>query len=541
MSYPRKLQILIIEDDHHVVESYKAVFELLSEDYPIVPPVFACSFTDAKTQIQNESIFQVVILDLNLPLQTRKPAGDGLAPGELLLDALAKRESFPVPVVLVISGKLGGPHSISEVQERLKSDFWYGALIVKGSPDEQAQIAIGLQQALRYLDVGIHIRDSGRDWYPTLAPREEDLLRRCVLNQPSTLGVDLRWWSAEQGPSGSPSVSTAGATKVLMGRFLFDDGVGSSLPTFFKFEPAENAEYVARDATILAQKLGHVKVFSSLRSRQRSLLVTQSVTARGIPITLTEFLSGDPSSIQPELSVIVNQILEQLRALGDETEGEFPVCNFLWRFLKLERVPEAWSTYAESSIAETSSTLDVLALVANSEATHWAKRRSCVHGDLNSTNIAIDASRDGGVSAYIFDGAGMQSDFIYRDLATLEVTTILFNAVPNERLMEACESLYNGEFVPTADTSQYPPFAQNVVAMISTIRERVAAEQEQKTYTLLLFDAAIRQVFGLDLQVSVNKIKSPGHACTLAHWITGLLQRVLPEISRVPATEEPLT
>src|SRR5208337_2630326 len=101
----------------------------------------------------------------------------------------------------------------------------------KGTEQQHHEIETALSQALRYTDIGIHIRDAEKEWFPTLSPREDDLLRRCVLAQPSDLGVDVRWWSAEPGQSISHPSPNRGPTKVLMGHFLMDDGMGASLPT----------------------------------------------------------------------------------------------------------------------------------------------------------------------------------------------------------------------------------------------------------------------------------------------------------------------
>ncbi len=301
MSYPRKLHILVTEDDSDAIEAYKATFTLLAKNFQFVEPVFARSFADAKRHIDGSDIFHVVLLDLNLPLATRQQPAEGLAPGEQLLEELAKRDRLPVPVVLVVSGKLNLPHPIGGIQDRLAKDFWYGRLVNKGSPDQHSEIEIGLTQALKYIDLGIHIRDSGSEWFPTLSPREEDLLRRCILSQPSTLGVDIRWWSAEPGQSASHPSPNRGPTKVLMGQFLMDDGMGTSIPTFFKFEPAGNAPSVCRDVGILAQKLGHVKVFTTSHARQRSLIVTQSATNRGVPVSLNEYLHRSAGEVTPNI------------------------------------------------------------------------------------------------------------------------------------------------------------------------------------------------------------------------------------------------
>ncbi len=224
MSYPRKLHILVVEDDSDVIEAYRVSFTTLKKAFQMINPVFVRSFSDAKKRIDGSEIFHVVLLDMNLPMETRGQPVEGLAPGEQLLEMLAKRDNHPVPVLLVVSGKLNLAQPISNMQKRLENDFWYGRLVNKGL-EQHHEIESGLTQALRYLDVGIHIGDSGNEWFPTLSPREVDLLRRCVLTQGSCLGIDLRWWNAENGPSISRPPPYAGSTKVLMGRFVLDEGL----------------------------------------------------------------------------------------------------------------------------------------------------------------------------------------------------------------------------------------------------------------------------------------------------------------------------
>ena len=234
-----------------------------------------------------------------------------------MLEELAKRDSRPIPVVLVVSGKLNLSRSIGGLQDHLTHNFWYGRLVNKGL-EQHREIENGLAQAMKYVDIGIHIDDGGREWYSTLSPREEDLLRRCVLSQPSTLGVDVRWWSTEHGPSVSHPSANRGPTKVLMGRFLMDQGMGISLPTFFKFEPAGNFPYVCRDVAILSQKLGHVKVFHTVQCRQRCLIVTQSVTNRGVPVSLDDYLQQSPDIVARNIPRLIDQIVDQLEQLGQE-------------------------------------------------------------------------------------------------------------------------------------------------------------------------------------------------------------------------------
>jgi CheY-like chemotaxis protein len=536
MSYPRKLHILVIEDDSDAIEAYKTSFSVLAKKgWQFVEPVIARSFSDAKKRIDSSEIYHVVLLDLNLPLATREQPAEGLAPGEQLLEELAKRDSHPIPVVLVISGKLNLPHPIGGIQDRLANDFCYGRLVNKGTEQQYHEIENALTQALKYTDIGIHICDSGKEWFPTLSPREKDLLRRSILIQPSTLGVDVRWWSAEPGQSISHPSPNRGPTKVLMGHFLMDDGMGASIPTFFKFEPAGNGPSVCRSVGILGQKLAHVKAFSAILSRQRSLIVTQSVTNRGIPISLNEYLQRDPVEVSAHISPLIGQVMDQLSQLGDENEDEVPVSSFMWRHLDRDAIERAWkSCSTRQRVAKGGANpLATFDLLKVSNTRKWANRRTCTHGDLNATNVAIDASVPKNPQAYIFDAGWMEADLEFRDLATLEVTTILFNSVGiDEQLIHNSKGFYDTEFLPPSvpDVPSVSPFVKNVHSMISAIRSRLQSEHQKKAYALLVFSAAMQQLSGLGLQPSPNKVRNPLHACYLAAWVSNWLKNVAPEL-----------
>jgi CheY-like chemotaxis protein len=534
MSYPRKLHILVIEDDSDVIEAYKTSFAIFAKKgLQFIEPVFARSFADAKKHIDSPEIYHVVLLDLNLPLATRGLPAEGLAPGEQLLEELAKRDSHPVPVVLVISGKLNLPHPIGSIQDRLAKDFWYGRLVNKGTEQQHYEIENALAQALKYTDIGIHIRDAGKEWFPTLSPREQDLLRRCVLGQPSTLGVDIRWWSAELGQSISHPSPNRGPTKVLMGHFLLDDGLGASLPTFFKFEPAGNGPSVCRNVGILGQKLAHVKLFTTVFSRHRCLIVTQSVT-KGVPVSLNEYLQRDPVEVSAHISVLIGHVVEQLNQLGDANDDEVPVSSFLWRHLDRDAIEKAWKKDTRQRLSQGGSDpVATFDLLKAGTTRMWAIRRACSHGDLNATNVAIDASLPSSPQAYIFDAGWMEADFEYRDLATLEVTTVLFNAAGvDEQLIHAAKAFYNAEFLPVSvpENSSVSPLAQNVLSMIAAIRAAMSSEQQKKAYALLVFSAAMQQLSGLGLQSSPNKVRNPLHACYLAAWVSNWVKKVVPEL-----------
>ncbi len=540
MSYPRKLHVLIVEDDSSVIDAYKEHFRSLRKTFPLVEPVYARSFADAKGCVDGQSIFHIVILDLNLPMETQGTPVEGFVPGEDLLELLAQRDDAPVPVVLVVSGKLNLPHSTRGIKDRLANDFFHGDLLTKASVDEYQEIARGLQKALAYVDVGIHIRDSGRDVFPILSPREDDLLRRCVLANASTLGVDIRWWSAELGPTISRPSFSRGPTKVLMGKFLLDDGMEVSIPTFFKFESAGNALFATRDVGILSQKLRHVKVFGIQKSRRRSLIVTQSVTNHGTPVPLSSYLAGSPEAVSSHLPRLISEVVAQLKLLGGESADNVLIGSLMWEHLDAQAIEKTWRAYRERLPNEppTDSPIGLLASIRSSAEKCWTNRRSCVHGDLNATNVAIDTTQEGHPEAYIFDPAGMKADFALRDLAMLEVTTIVFNAAEaHEGLLDACRPFFSGEFLPKVSP---PPISsaltRNILSLISAIRENVVTEGERTVYALLVFDAVLVQLSGLGIQPSHNKVRSPAAACRMAEWIAEWVPAVARGI-RLDATQ----
>jgi hypothetical protein len=190
------------------------------------------------------------------------------------------------------------------------------------------------------------------------------------------------------------------------------------------------------------------------------------------------------------------------------------------------------------------SPLAVFDFLKASNSKHWATRRNCAHGDLNATNVAIDATLPDNPQAYIFDAAGMRADFDLRDIATLEVTTILFNSVGiYEQLIRTCRSFYETEFLPavTHDSASTSQLTQNVFTMVASIRSRFQSEQQKTAYALLVFDAAIRQLFGLGVQPSPNKVRNPLHACYLAAWAAKWLKNMAPELFGAQSVSETAT
>ena len=442
MSYPRRIHTLIVEDESSVVANYRDIFSRLRREYDLEAPQFAQSLEDAMDVLSSPTIIHLLVLDLGLPVETRGQAATGVDPGVAVLDKAVERDAYPIPAVVVVSGRLAAAN-LTEMRSRLAAGFLYGEMVNKGYDYEQSELAKAIEAAQRYCDVGVHVHDSAGQLCPTVSPREEDMLRRCVLEM-GHIGLDVSWWGDYQPASvhGDPEEMS----KVLAGRIVMSDGLGLSRTTFFKFKESSGAESSHRDAEIMAQKLGHVKVIHSAISTSRSVLVTQKVgESETPPISLTSFLCRDPDQTRDHIPTIVGDICSQLDQLGSDPVVEVAVKDLFWPHHDPERIRGVLEAHADLMMELPVSPLTVLEEMRSRDATAFVRYRHCSHGDLNPTNIALDAVGDL-VRAFIFDAEGTRRAPAAWDLAVLEVTAQLHQGAAGATLAEACRDFY-GEWV----------------------------------------------------------------------------------------------
>jgi CheY-like chemotaxis protein len=521
MSYPRVIQPLIIEDDSRMKGYYEAVLHKLETAGIVAPAHFAFSYEEGRRLLGENTIYHLVILDLRLPELPGQPESLTLDFGHSLLDQCINRNEYPIPVLLVISGHLDKTKQ-RELDAKVRMGVAYGRLLVK-SPSLEDDLQAAVQEVQRYCDIGIHIRDGGEVRYPTLSPRDEDLLRRSVLQQGGCIGLDLEWWAAEY-------IRSTGWTKTLMGRFLLDRGIGPSRPTFFKIAFMEGAGIVVQEAHILQHKLSHIKVCNALRSGDHSLLVTQKVgESNERPISLADFLGRPPDQVQQAIPVIVENIADQVAALGDLTPDQTLLCSLLWKHHDQERLRILWKQYCMSQDRAIDPTSVLNSLAANTRHVHLA-RQTCLHGDLNITNIALDDSATG-PRAYILDASGCQSGVNVRDLAMLEVTALLHQPIDGEpTLLQHCMTFYGDRVdVPDdPDVTQGSNRARSTLKLIAEIRKQALKRAKPSIYALMVFDCAMLQLGGLAWPYG-NKITHPPNAARLASLTASWLRRVAPE------------
>lgn len=522
MSYPRLIQPLVIEDDPDAHFLYDTALETMITDGLVAPAHYAFCYDDAVTQLESNTIFHLVILDLRLPEHPRLPAPQGVDLGLSLLEKCVKRDSYPIPALLVISGAIGKARQ-TELEDRVRSGFSYGRVLVKSGTEIEPVLREAVRNVHAYCDIGIHIQDGGEGRFPTLSPREEDLIRKCALDQEACTGVDLAWWSAEYERPTGPYSSYMGWKKILTGRFLLDGGDSTLRPYFFKFTPAAGANVIVSGAKRMELKLSHIKVRSHVVSDTRCLLVTEKVgSSKDAPISLATYLGYRSEQVGTELPKLVIEIVEQVLSLGATTVKMLPTSKLLWKSHDRARIADQWSAFGGQSL------LDHYGLDCDPVGMYDAlmsdpglirfNQMSFLHGDLNPTNIALDYSA-GGYHAYIFDAEGTEAGVNVRDLAMLEVTTLLHQVTEDGgSILQRCKGLYREQVSPLDNDTGTEELdrTRNTQLLISTLREQVLSQVDPWLYALMVFDHALLQLGGLAFPLSRNKIAIPADAALLA-------------------------
>ena len=530
MSYPLNLQPLVIEDDEGAKEAYHGIFDAIAKDWGDLPfcpapPSFAFSYEEALDCLNGSKIFHVVILDLRLPEKPKMPAMEDNELGLNLLAQCIERDPYPIPSLLVISGHIGSSEQ-TRMQETLREGFYYGRQCVKGGEYGllQEEIRRACKEAIRYCAVGIHLRDSGNEQYPTITPREEDLVRRSVLQHHGAIGVDLTWWSAERLPTDPLGTTAANHwTKVLMGRFLLDGGRGASRPQFFKLIEGSGAKFVMDSARYVENKLSHIKV-TGVTAKSTALIVTEKVGPHDArPISLEEFFKEWPD----QAFDIAGQVVHQVQQLGDLLSESRPLKKIFWPAHDVGNLGEQWQKFGGPEIQEQfESEIDPINLykkLAASDDKIRMKERSLVHGDLHVNNVALDTNA-GIVEAYIFDPGVVARNVAGRDLAVLEVSVILHLGLSFDTVSQICAAVYGSASPLTKESgaSVDDSVGKSVVEFVRGLRKGAEQWNDADMYALMVFDFALIQVGGLAFGLSGNKISEARSAiyllASVARW-----------------------
>ncbi len=514
MSYPRTVQCLFIEDDVGVKETYDKLLEGLGRDYDIAPACYAFSFQEALTELGSTKLFHVVVLDLLLPERHGIPTPDTTDFGVDLLLKFSDREHAPIPVLLIISGNVGRTNQTLLQSSRAK--FYKGEQFTKTSDlgELTKWLREAIDAALLYQGVGIHIRDAGADRFPTLSPREEDILRRCALAK-NAIGLDLEWYSAEYIHTTDQSGFIVGWTKTLFGYFLFPGD--RSRPHFFKFMPQAEADYVFAAADRMGSKLSQFKSVTHGKAGEAALLITEKAGSLGTrPKPLQHYLNAGAVDITDKMPKIADDVSRQLSEIGQTTQQSAALSKLLWKYHEKSRIAKAWEKFGTGLPPEEDPTRLFESIRKSTQPIHYTQQ-AFVHGDLNASNIALDFHPDH-VEAFIIDPAGFGPEPNIKDLAALEVSALLHQPQTQngDNLVAACSFLYAQEFAPDDPNYGAASYVANVRALIRAIRKLQAVDSEPSLYSLLVFDSVLTQLGGLEITLSGNKIGNPTSAALLA-------------------------
>jgi hypothetical protein len=455
-------------------------------------------------------------VDLRLPERVGGSSEELSARGLQLIPAIGDRRLFPVPVVLVLTGDPRRITNYSSLRRQMDEYFWWSDIATKGFEIE-SPLRSAIDAAMRFDSLGVHVVDPTDGLRPQLTPREWYLLRRAIAKTANTIGVDLRWWSAARrdfGAQGSPEW-----VKVLYGRLLFDEEHGASRLRFFKFGSRENGLRAHQSARSVGERLQHVRVIDFELDRERSLLITDNVSASDHPPL--SFSDVFRSTALSEVTSLANELASQVRALGESAETQIPLSQVLWPYHDEDRLASAWQAVCSDANANRVTPVELLRRLRTSIRRVVVPVR-LVHGDLHVDNVAFD-QHHGRYRAYIFDPGALNRDIAVRDFAMLEISILLhLMRLPETDIIEATAPLYDGRSPGgELDFLGLPGPVLPDVRMIADLRKQAISECSTTVYALLLLDAVLMQIGGLGFTFTSNKVVRPSDAARLFDLLAG--------------------
>jgi hypothetical protein len=291
--------------------------------------------------------------------------------------------------------------------------------------------------------------------------------------------------------------------------------------------PTSEAQLAVDGARRVAQRLAHITIVSNVEARSTSLMVTEKVGALDArPTPLAEGLSSLGSE---QILRIAPQIASQVEQLGDLLPESRPLCAVLWAAHDMENLASQWSRFrTDLQQHEPTGTdpIDLYSTLSASEERTRLNMRSIVHGDLHIGNVALDVAA-GSAEAYIFDPGASRTDVAGRDIASLEVSTILHQRIALATTFDICSALY-GSSDPTGDvdSAAFPAQKRNTILFVRSLRTAAATWNDRSLYALMVFDSVLIQVGGLATGLSGNYIEDPRCATYLlamaAAWYQSL-------------------
>ena len=232
----------------------------------------------------------------------------------------------------------------------------------------------------------------------------------------------------------------------------------------------------------------------------------------------------------PAIPQVVDDVVQQLEHLGTSTEIPKLVNEILWPHFQDDMIRKAVKRWITNDLAEMADVEETYHALKVNTTRVWVRSRPCNHGDLHAKNVAIDVGVTP-VRAFIFDTGAMSPAVNVRNLALLEVTSLLFPLpVDDTSLVQACESLYWDSVEPPEglDVMTGASQVRNTKAFIAEVRRKALGLCEATVYALSIFDHALMELAGMAFQSTRNKIAVPSDAARLAAMSAAWLRRVAP-------------
>ena len=525
MSYPHEIRTLIIEDDTDTIETYRELFrDRLRRRFPqLAEPCFQESYGAAEQELRRPHIYHMIILDLALPQVIGGPDDVG-ASGLGLIPAIRDREDYPVPVLMIVTAKPDRIRNSPALMEQLSSAFWQSCVIPKND-NLMEQLVWGVEAAIKYSSIGVHLvgDETAERLWPMLSPREEDLVRRFVLGHSTAVGVDLRWWSVERDAlrAGAPAWA-----KVLHGKIMFAGHEGYSRERFFKFVDAAEGDVVRKSAELLSNKLQHAQLLKWCTVGSRSLLVTDKAGPTDAPVLPLRTAIQQNKIPVAQLERVTQDIVDQLCMLGEPQEATVTLRRILWADHDETRLADGWSRIRADGSTDP---LDLFRELRERPERVVVTRR-LGHGDLHPGNVAIGEDA-GTLRAYVIDAGAMTTEVWAKDIAVLEVSTLLhvdFGGAAS--LADAMPSLFDGTD-PYAESADWSTLEERFVLplkMIVGLRSRIREACDQGTYVVLLLDYLLVQIGGVSFGTTYNKIVSLSNVASAFECIVSWYRRLYP-------------
>lgn len=481
-----EIRVLLVEDNVDQIKVCQRYLNQLSSNEGVSFHVdVATSLSTAIVFLESNAPLDLVILDLGLPMLDGGPDCDSHANGRLLFERFSEREHRPIPALVVMSGFLG-QIEMHKFQTMADSRFAYGSIANK--LDVKGELIRAIQYIDRYR--AVRLLPSDGHPLPRLTPRDEDLVKRCIVAIDGKAAT-LRDW----GNGTTLSLAVTGSTRVLFGTCELSRG--PSHPVFVKLvdEPFFTTEL--RAASLFSKIVPSYSVLQSAASACRGVIMSPKAgMSNSDTVSLLQSLAREDVS-ESDAIALADDVVAQLDKMGYAKHVMKPLSSFFWTHLKSERIGLAWGRRPASFTSFSVLPERLLPRLRGSADSIEVVERGYTHCDLHADNVACDCGSRW--SALIIDPGSMSPGPWGKDLAQLEVSLLLHQkSQPAGGIVEAVQS----------QSRCRSSAANNTRAFLDRTRCLRRSSCSDEAYHFMLLDSVLAQLDALADQV-LPRIQRP--------------------------------